>query len=94
LFAAAFHCNGGCRRVSAFGQLDFHHAQVCLPEAFVFTPNGARSLSPKFLVFKSIVADELNRIVRFDSSKVQFPLCHREAANGGDDVARNRYGQV
>jgi len=58
LFAAAFHFHGGCRRISAFGQRDFHHAQVCLRATFGFTPNGARSLPTKAFDLNRLLGNE------------------------------------
>jgi hypothetical protein len=46
-------------------QLYFHHDQVCLRTTFGSTPNGGKSLPPKFLIFKNAVASE--PIESFDS---------------------------
>jgi hypothetical protein len=57
LFAAAIISRGAFN--SANSQVYFHHAQVCLPKAFEFTPDGARRWQTKFAGFQRLRGKEI-----------------------------------
>jgi len=81
LFAAAFHFHGGCRQNFA------NHATLFSPRPslpshnFRFNAEWREKFAAKVFDFQKCRCQRANRIVRFDSSEMQFPFCHREAAN-------------